>query len=148
MASSACPHCGVPDCDDLFHRCLELDYTDSRYGTVHHLVVSAYVLQHGWSAHDVRASMSEFVLAHLDRAPSAHAMRRIRAAVDGPARVRRRPEDDPTSPPRTGADRATATIADVDTSSPEAYRRTVRTWAHDVAHAAAGEMSGLRKPAK
>ncbi|WP_108668590.1 DUF5946 family protein [Euzebya rosea] len=129
-----CPHCGGPECETRFHACLEQDYSDPGYGAVHHLVVGAYMLQHDAYADDVRAAMAEFVLAHLDRPPTAYTMRRIRAHTDGPARVRRRPDDPP--PARAPADEAhgpRVTVADVDTTSAAAYRRTVRRWAEAVA---------------
>lgn len=125
-----CAHCGVPECDARFHACLERDYTDPGYGAVHHLVVGAYMLQHDAYADDVRAAMADFVLAHLDEPPSAHTMRRIRAHTDGPARVRRRPDDPPAPAP---VRKTRVTVADVDTTSAEAYRRTVRRWAEAVA---------------
>ena len=132
-----CAHCGVPVCDARFHACLERDYTDPGYGAVHHLVVGAYMLQHDAYADDVRAAMADFVLAHLDEPPSAHTMRRIRAHTDGPARVRRRPDDPAPAtgrpPPAEEALGPQVTVADVDTTSAEAYRRTVRRWAEAVA---------------
>ena len=131
MLLTTCAHCGVPECDVRFHACLERDYTDPGYGAVHHLVVSAYMLQHDAYADDVRPAMVDFVLAHLDAPPTAHEMRRIRAATDGPARVRRRPDD--PAPARPPAEEAQVTVADVDTTSAEAYRRTVRRWAEAVA---------------
>ena len=43
-----CPECGATDnaCETRFDECLVLEFTDARYGTVHHLTVAAYMLQH------------------------------------------------------------------------------------------------------
>ena len=138
MPLPSCAHCGVPDCEALFHACLELDFGNSGYGAVHHLVVSAYMLQHDTYAAGVRTAMADFVLEHLDRPPTAHAMRRIRAATDGAVRVRRRTNDQmlARTPPKEPS-LPQPTVADVDTASAEAYCCTVRSWAQAVAHGAA-----------
>ncbi|MGD8405583.1 MAG: DUF5946 family protein [Anaerolineales bacterium] len=43
-----CPECGAPDtaCESRFHECLALEFQNSGYGVVHHLTVTAYMLQH------------------------------------------------------------------------------------------------------
>ena len=43
-----CPECGAPDsaCETCFHECLAREFEDPAYGTVHHLTVIAYMLQH------------------------------------------------------------------------------------------------------
>src|SRR5262249_33605584 len=62
MAGNVCPECGAalpPDgrCRDLFEACLVKDFEHPRsYGSVHHLIVATYMLQHngysrpGWLA--------------------------------------------------------------------------------------------------
>ena len=132
-----CTYCGVPDCEALFHACLELDFTDPGYGLVHHLVVGAYMLQHDAYSDTVRAAMTAFVHEHLDGPPTPYAMSRIRAATDGAVRVLRGTPRHPlpASPP-AAANVPPATVADVDTSSAEGYRQTVRKWAQAVAHVA------------
>ena len=41
-----CPECGAQDCETRFNECLELEFSDAAYGAVHHLTVTAYMLQH------------------------------------------------------------------------------------------------------
>ncbi|MEX2628015.1 MAG: DUF5946 family protein [Ilumatobacteraceae bacterium] len=65
-----CADCGAVACEALFHACLAADFSDPGYGIVHHLVVPAYGLQHGWYTAEAEAEMVEFVLGHLDRPPS------------------------------------------------------------------------------
>lgn len=46
--SMRCPECGAPDaaCEIRFHECLALEFQDPAFGVVHHLTVTAYMLQH------------------------------------------------------------------------------------------------------
>ena len=138
MPLSACAYCGLPDCEALFHACLELDFTDPEYGVVHHLVVGAYMLQHDAYTDAVRAAMTAFVREHLDGPPTPYAMSRIRAATDGAVRVRRdSSRQTPPAKPRMAANGPQATVGDVDTTSADAYCRSVRNWAQAVAEASA-----------
>jgi len=43
-----CPECGAPDsaCESRFYECLAFEFQDPGYGAVHHLTVTAYMLQH------------------------------------------------------------------------------------------------------
>jgi hypothetical protein len=43
-----CDECGAPDssCEQRFNECLAKEFEDPRYGRVHHLTVSAFMLQH------------------------------------------------------------------------------------------------------
>jgi uncharacterized protein DUF5946 len=43
-----CDECGAPgsECEARFNEFLALEFTDPNYGSVHHLTVSAYMLQH------------------------------------------------------------------------------------------------------
>ena len=43
-----CDECGAPDndCEARFNECLAKEFEDARYGRVHNLTVSAYMLQH------------------------------------------------------------------------------------------------------
>ena len=44
----SCPECGAADnlCQSRFDEFLVLEFTDPGYGAVHHLTVTAYMLQH------------------------------------------------------------------------------------------------------
>lgn len=43
-----CSECGASgnQCEERFHACLAKEFEDAGYGAVHHLTVSAYMLQH------------------------------------------------------------------------------------------------------
>ena len=43
-----CPECGAPagKCESRYHECLVKEFSEPGYGAVHHLTVSAYMLQH------------------------------------------------------------------------------------------------------
>lgn len=43
-----CDECGAPGttCEERFHECIAEEFEDARYGKVHNLTVSAYMLQH------------------------------------------------------------------------------------------------------
>ncbi len=64
-----CTECGAPadTCEVRFHECLAQEFEDPRFGRVHNLTVSAYMLQHsskltreGW-LHE-RDLLREFIL--------------------------------------------------------------------------------------
>jgi hypothetical protein len=114
----------VPDCEATFHAFLTYDFSDPGYGAVHHLVVAAYMLQHDQYDDETRETMLATVVPWLDRAPTDHDRAQIRAAFDGPRRAIKRESRAP-SVPRAWR----LTVEDVNDSSAEAYRRTVRTWA-------------------
>lgn len=122
-----CPWCGVPSCRERFDECLALDFSDVRYGAVHHLTAHAYALQHRTYTSGFEPIVAAFLLEHLDGPPSPEAMRVLTAGVDGATRVRREEPGPPPPEPRG------PNVTDVDTSTPEAYRSTVRAWAEAVA---------------
>ena len=43
-----CDECGAPDreCEEHFNECIAKEFEDPRYGRVHHITVSAFMLQH------------------------------------------------------------------------------------------------------
>ena len=64
-----CSECGAPDnsCEERFNECLAKEFEDARYGRVHNLTVSAFMLQHssrltreGWLYE--RDLLREFIL--------------------------------------------------------------------------------------
>jgi hypothetical protein len=122
-----CPWCDGLNCEARFHAYLVHDFTDPEYGAVHHLVVATYMLQHDVYDPDTLETMLEFVTRWMHDVPSDHDRRSIRAAFDGSNRAVNRDRLPPVSP------RAwTMTVLDVDDSSSESYRRTVRAWARSV----------------
>ncbi len=76
---STCPECGAhitaeTSCETSFHECLAREYNDPAFGSVHHLTVAAFMLQHssqlsrdGWLA--MRQLLREFLVEH--KHPSA-----------------------------------------------------------------------------
>ncbi|GAB3227514.1 DUF5946 family protein [Mycolicibacterium hippocampi] len=131
--AAGCPYCGVDDCETKFHACLDRDFSDPEYGVVHHLTVSTYMLQHGRYTDENVHAMAEFVLAYLDEPPNQHARSEIRQRSDGSRRIIRRGEES-----RSLVLRCQDSIGDVDLSTPENYRTSVRRWAEAVARAARG----------
>jgi hypothetical protein len=140
-AATTCPGCRAVGCEARFHACLVADFSDPTYGIVHHLVVAAYGLQHGWYTEQATPWMVEFVRSHLDREPTDHDRRDVRRVTDGAMQVRARASRVPHVP-------WAHSIADVDVRSAEAYVSTVRTWAGSVARsldeAAAASEAGER----
>jgi hypothetical protein len=71
-AADICPECGAApvdgqSCQDIFHACLALEFSDPAYGAVHNLTVPAYYLQHpsllsrqGWE--QMRATLAGFLV--------------------------------------------------------------------------------------
>lgn len=139
MSSVSCSSCGGADCLAAFHRCLAADFSDPGYGAVHHLVVPAYGLQHGWYEGDVLRDVVRFVNEHLDAPPSDYERRRIRSAVDGEGRVRAR--DHQPSPPAWDQ-----TVQDVDQATAAAYTSSVRAWAASVASTVAATTAPDAQP--
>ncbi|MTV24066.1 hypothetical protein FTX61_01320 [Nitriliruptoraceae bacterium ZYF776] len=121
-----CADCGAVGCEASFHACLAADFSDPAYGQVHHLVVPAYGLQHGWYTIEAATAMVTFVLDHLDRPPTDHDRRTIRADADGPVQARARE-------PRPRRLAWGGHVGDVDLTTADRYVTTVRRWAGAVA---------------
>ncbi len=82
-----CPECGSLDtlCKARFDEFLALEFTDMGYGAVHHLIVTAYMLQHsskltreGWFY--MRELLREFL---VENKPPALIRKQNRDLVDG-----------------------------------------------------------------
>jgi hypothetical protein len=68
------PECGAistseKTCETHYHECLVKEFTDAGFGSVHHLTVAAYMLQHssklslqGWL--ETRRLLREFLIEH------------------------------------------------------------------------------------
>jgi Family of unknown function (DUF5946) len=125
---SPCPYCGGVDCESRFQNVLIHDFTDPDFGSVHHLLVAAYMAQHDVYDDATLEVMLEFMARSMDSFPTDHDRAQIRAIFDGSRRAVKRDRIAPPTSPRGW----TMTVLDVDDSSAEAYRRTVRTWARSV----------------
>ena len=84
-----CPECGVIGCRKRFDEFLVLEFTDAGYGAVHHLTVTAYMLQHSsrltrevWS-HE-RKLLSEFL---VEKKPPQFNRRENRDLIDSGKRA-------------------------------------------------------------
>lgn len=132
-----CPECGAPitaddSCTLRYQRFLVLEFSDARFGAVHHLTVPAYMLQHpsqlsaaGW--HAMRQTLSAFLSEGVT-----------------PAQMRQHITQSPKAqPPKESLTRGapfqfqpgfafTRTILSVDDSSPETYCRDIEAWARQV----------------
>lgn len=122
-----CPSCGAAftdgnSCDDRFNELLALEFTDSTYFAVHHLMVPAFMLQHNRYGHDgwlaARSLLKAFLAEGTDPREAERRMARRWASV-----TRGAPFD------RFDEIRWSRTIADVRTDDADAYRRDVEAWA-------------------
>lgn len=129
-----CPECSVPNnaCETHFHECLALEFENPLYGSVHHLTVVAYMLQHssqltrdGW-LHE-RALLSAFL--RENRTP-AEIRKRDAPNVDSGKRDFKIESRDglPVIAKMTWA----KTILDVRLNDPETYCEDVHAWAKAV----------------
>jgi hypothetical protein len=134
---SHCPECGAPisaddSCTLRYQRFLALEFSDARFGAVHHLTVPAYMLQHpsqlssaDW--HAMRQTLSAFL---IDVVTPAQMRQRITRSVQA------QPQKESLTrgaqfqfPPGFAF---TRTILSVDDSSPETYCRDIEAWARQV----------------
>jgi hypothetical protein len=140
VTSDPCPECGAPvpvggSCRDNFHALLLLEsQVPGGPGELPHFcAVAAYGLQHPDGMNytvdalaGLRAGLAD-VLA--GRATLAELRRRTRRAVNGSARVTRRPGEAPASWRRGGWP---MTVADVCSAGVDAYCERVVLWARSV----------------
>ncbi len=126
-----CSECGAPDndCEARFNDCIAREFEDPAYGRVHHLTVSAYMLQHsskltreGWLYE--RELLREFLLG--GKPPEV--IRKERSAlVDGSQRTFKLKSR--TGLPIIPRVRWTKTIVEVRTDDPQQYCEDVIAWA-------------------
>lgn len=121
---ATCPECGAAvagdgSCRDHFHALLLLEGEIPGVGgsLLHFYAVAAYALQHpdgmGYTAEALDGLHAAVADALDGRASLDELRRRARASADGPARVRRRPDEPPPAWRRGGWP---VTIADVCTA--------------------------------
>ena len=133
-----CPECGAPEtlCRARFDEFLALEFTDAKYGAVHHLTVTAYMIQHsshltreGW-LHE-RGLLKEFLIEN--KAP-AFIRKQNKNLVDSSRRTIKIKSRDGKSV--VSKSTWTKTILDVRTENAEAYCADVSVWARSVLHEA------------
>ena len=131
---SACPECGAVDhlCQTRFDEFLILEFTDAGYGAVHHLTVTAYMLQHsskmtreGWLFE--RELLKEFL---VENKPPAYIRKQNRDVVDSGKRKFKIKSK--TGLPVINKATWRKTIVDVRTESAEVYCEDINAWARSV----------------
>ena len=129
-----CPECGAPEtlCHTRFDEFLVLEFTDAGYGVVHHLTVTAYMLQHsskltrgGW-LHE-RELLREFLVEN--KSPT-FIRKQNRDLVDSGKRTFKIKSRDGL--PVINKTMWTKTILDVRTENAEVYCADVSVWARAV----------------
>ena len=124
-----CLECGALDCQIYFDEFLVLEFTDAGYGSVHHLTVAAYMLQHsskltreGW-LHE-RELLREFL---VENKPPAFIRKQNKDLVDSGKRTFKIKSRD--GKPIITKTTWTKTILDVRTENAEVYCADVTAWA-------------------
>lgn len=126
-----CPECGAPEtlCQMRFDEFLALEFTNAGYGAIHHLTVTAYMVQHsskltreGW-LHE-RELLREFL---VENKPSAFIRKQNRDLVDSGKRTFKIKSRD--GKPVINKTSWTKTILDVHTENAEVYCADVSAWA-------------------
>ena len=126
-----CPDCGAPDnaCEARFHEFLVKEFEDPSYGTVHHLTVAAYMLQHsskltreGWLYE--RELLREFL---VENKPPAFMRKQNKDLVDSGKRKFKIKSKDGL--PVINKTAWTKTILDVRTENADVYCEDVTAWA-------------------
>jgi hypothetical protein len=126
-----CEECGAPgrECATRFDECLVREFEDSRYGRVHNLTVSAYMLQHssklsreGWLYE--RDLLREFLLE--GKSPEQIRKERRDVVDSGKRSFRFKSKDGQPVIPTTDWAK---TILDVRLDDPATYCEDVIAWA-------------------
>ena len=126
-----CPECGAPEtsCKTRFDEFLVLEFTNAGYGVVHHLTVSAYMLQHsskltkeGWLFE--RELLKEFL---VENKPPAFIRKQNKDLVDSGKRKFKIASRDGL--PVINKTTWSKTILDVRTENAEVYCADVTAWA-------------------
>jgi hypothetical protein len=129
-----CPECGAPNslCKERFDELLILEFTDAGYGTVHHLTVAAYMVQHsskmtreGWLYE--RDLLRQFL---VENKPPQLVRRQVKDTVDSGKRKFKIKSK--TGLPVINKTTWTKTILDVRTENAEVYCEDINDWARSV----------------
>ena len=135
-----CLECGAIDtsCKSRFDEFLVLEFTDAGYGTVHHLTVTAYMLQHssqltreGWL--HMRGLLREFL---VENKPPEFIRKQNKDVVNSGKRKFKISSKD--SLPVIQKSTWTKTILNVRTGNAEVYCADVSAWARAVLEDAEG----------
>ena len=133
----ACPRCGAylssgESCRDRFDLCLALEYENpTTYGTVHHLTVACYMLQHndysrsGWL--EARQMLAEFIQQGIT---PADVRKRNHSKLD--SRNRKWSVSKGAKLSEVEAIVWSGTVGDVRLDEPENYCADIKLWATTV----------------
>jgi hypothetical protein len=131
---SKCPECGAPDnlCQTRFDEFLVLEFTDAGYGAVHHLTVTAFMIQHssrmtpgGWQYE--RDLLREFL---VENKPPALIRKQMKDTVDSGKRTFKFKSK--TGVPVIDKNTWSKTILDVRAENAEVYCEDITAWARSV----------------
>jgi len=135
--SSKCPKCGAEfpleeQCRERFERCLAKDYEEpSTYGTVHHLTVACYMLQHNAYSREGWLEARKMVAQAIEQGITPTALRKQnRRRFDSAHRQWRLLRG--AKLPEVDTIAWTRTIADVRLDTAEVYCADVELWAASV----------------
>jgi mannosyltransferase OCH1-like enzyme len=129
-----CLECGAPEtlCQERFDEFLVLEFTDAAYGAVHHLTVTAYMLQHsskltreGWLYE--RELLNEFL---VENKPPAFIRKQNKDLVDNGKRTFKIKSRDGV--PIIHKTTWKRTILDVRVENAQVYCEDVKAWARSV----------------
>ena len=129
-----CPECGAPNnlCQTRFDEFLILEFTDAGYGAVHHLTVTAYMIQHsskmtreGWRFE--RDLLKEFL---VENKPPADIRKQNKDVVDSGKRKFKIKSK--TGLPVIQKTTWEKTIVDVRSENAEVYCEDITAWARSV----------------
>jgi hypothetical protein len=139
-----CPECGARDnlCQTRFDEFLVLEFTDAGYGAVHHLTVTAYMVQHsskmtpeGWLFE--RNLLREFL---VENKPPAYIRKQNKDVVDSGKRTFKIKSK--TGLPVIDKTTWSKTILDVRAENAELYCADITAWARSVLEEAEGLQTG------
>jgi hypothetical protein len=136
-----CPECGAPDqlCQTQFEEFLVLEFTDAGYGAVHHLTVTAFMVQHssrmtreGWLFE--RELLREFL---VENKPPSYIRKQNKDRVDSGKRTFKIKSRDG----KRIIEKSTwkKTILDVRMENSEVYCEDITSWASSVLEDASKE---------
>jgi hypothetical protein len=129
--SPACSQCGAIGCREKYDEILALEFeSPAVFGSVHHITVNCYNLQHPDIFTDealawMRTSLHAIVTEGLS---GPELLKRARKTFKGDVPVKRRTPLTKASP-RT---KWSMTVMDIRTDSPEVYVKDIKAWAESI----------------
>jgi hypothetical protein len=128
---SVCPECGAAACREKYGKMLALEFEDPAiFGTVHHITVTCYNLQHPGVFTDeaiawMRSSLRVIIVDGL----SAKELRERARKMSGEGIKIKRHAEPREEPARV---HWSMTVTDIRTDNPEAYHEDIIKWARSI----------------